>query len=102
MMEDGSTRANLWRSTTLNMEETQEEVRQEVLRRRDAWVAARDTGRNDYVLSEIYLCWGARAIVSVIEEWEIRMSGLDRYLEMWSARALPWQKVWKHLIATAK
>lgn len=100
MLEAARTRANFWRTSDVDVEEVHRTICEEVTQRRDAWIAARDAGTlgEDGLVLDLYLCWGARILVMLAEEWEVRRSGLEQYVTAFEDRSLPWQKARKQMM----
>ncbi|TFK83803.1 hypothetical protein K466DRAFT_602550 [Polyporus arcularius HHB13444] len=93
LMDEGMARAELWRGEDLDMAAVEAEIKDEIIARRDAWVAARNgvVGTLDAYVHDVYLHWGARIIVMLGEELELRKRGVEAYVAGRSQRRLPWQ-----------
>ena len=77
------------------------QVQEEISQRRDSWLAAQDQGctmRGYEYVHEAYLCWGARYVIMLAEEWEVRQAGAEGYVLAYALNQLPWQRAYRSFL----
>lgn len=98
-IEAGWGRFERWTADDLVLEETEAEVKQEVVERVQAWehlAKATTTDTEGREAMEVGLEWGAKVVRLLVEEWVIRKeNGVDGYREHRKTSCLPWQKMMK-------
>ncbi|KAL7279610.1 hypothetical protein ACG7TL_006016 [Trametes sanguinea] len=95
-------RRALWEDPLLDLESTEQEIKQEVQARCRAWESALNSvceGEEDIVIRDIYLDWGARIPIMMAKEWEQRKEGIEVYMRLKRDGELPWQRMVKDMLA---
>lgn len=99
IIELGWARKRVWESPELDVERVGDQLHEEVSLRREGWELAYNTtcGDPERQFRDLYLGWGARIVVMLAEEWDLRKTGVESYIRAAAEGRLPWQQMIKDM-----